>query len=243
MDHISWLTDVYGPRLTGSPAMQQASDWAMKKITEWGLSNVHQRALEVRQRLVAGSLLRALIEPQIQPLIGLPHEWCAGDQRARSPATSSASRSPPKATSRNTGASSRANRADATAAPGADARGSVHPADGRGWTAEAETTPIPAARVRRVRPAAARRCNRAGGGRGDQAGVSAEAAEFMAAEGVVAIFERGSDSDMSPAAATCRGSSSVPTAARSFPPAPARATRTPAKACRKSRWRSNTTTA
>jgi carboxypeptidase Q len=25
MDHISWLSDVYGPRLTGSPAIQQAS--------------------------------------------------------------------------------------------------------------------------------------------------------------------------------------------------------------------------
>ena len=28
MDHISWLSDVYGPRLTGSPAIQQASEWA-----------------------------------------------------------------------------------------------------------------------------------------------------------------------------------------------------------------------
>ena len=25
MDHISWLSDVYGPRLTGSPGIQQAS--------------------------------------------------------------------------------------------------------------------------------------------------------------------------------------------------------------------------
>src|SRR5262249_32964205 len=42
MDHISWLSDVYGPRLTGSPAIQQASEWAMKKFGEWGLANVHQ---------------------------------------------------------------------------------------------------------------------------------------------------------------------------------------------------------
>src|SRR2546425_7592377 len=42
MDHVSWLSDVYGPRLTGSPAIQQASEWAMKKFTEWGLANVHQ---------------------------------------------------------------------------------------------------------------------------------------------------------------------------------------------------------
>ena len=42
MDHIFWLADVYGPRLTGSPGIQQASEWAMNKFKEWGLSNVHQ---------------------------------------------------------------------------------------------------------------------------------------------------------------------------------------------------------
>jgi len=42
MDHVSWLSDVYGPRLTGSPAIQQASEWAMKTFTGWGLANIHQ---------------------------------------------------------------------------------------------------------------------------------------------------------------------------------------------------------
>src|SRR5579864_7707604 len=42
MDHISWLSDVYGPRLTGSPGIQQAADWAMKAMKDWGLVNVHQ---------------------------------------------------------------------------------------------------------------------------------------------------------------------------------------------------------
>ena len=42
MDHISWLSDVYGPRLTGSPAIKQASQWAQKKFNEWGLANIHE---------------------------------------------------------------------------------------------------------------------------------------------------------------------------------------------------------
>src|SRR5471030_1664133 len=42
MDHVSWLSDVYGPRLTGSPGIQQASEWTMKTFREWGLANVHQ---------------------------------------------------------------------------------------------------------------------------------------------------------------------------------------------------------
>jgi hypothetical protein len=29
MDHLSWLSDVYGPRLTGGPGITQASDRAL----------------------------------------------------------------------------------------------------------------------------------------------------------------------------------------------------------------------
>ena len=32
MDHISWLSDVYGPRVTGSPAIEQAREWAMQQL-------------------------------------------------------------------------------------------------------------------------------------------------------------------------------------------------------------------
>jgi hypothetical protein len=35
------LTDVYGPRLTGSPNLKAASDWVVKQTTEWGLKNAH----------------------------------------------------------------------------------------------------------------------------------------------------------------------------------------------------------
>ena len=29
-DHISWLSDVYGPRVTGTPAIEQARVWTME---------------------------------------------------------------------------------------------------------------------------------------------------------------------------------------------------------------------
>ena len=35
------LTDVYGPRLTGSPNVKAAGDWVVKRTTEWGLKNAH----------------------------------------------------------------------------------------------------------------------------------------------------------------------------------------------------------
>src|SRR5882672_3954174 len=35
------LTDVYGPRLTGSPNHRNAAEWAIKQMTAWGLQNAH----------------------------------------------------------------------------------------------------------------------------------------------------------------------------------------------------------
>jgi hypothetical protein len=40
MDIMSWLTDVYGPRLTNSPGFRKSGDWAVKEMTSWGLTNV-----------------------------------------------------------------------------------------------------------------------------------------------------------------------------------------------------------
>ena len=33
MEIMSWLTDVYGPRLTNSPGFRKAGDWAVKEMT------------------------------------------------------------------------------------------------------------------------------------------------------------------------------------------------------------------
>ncbi len=41
MRTMHFLTDVYGPRLTGSPNYKAAADWVVKQMTEWGFENVH----------------------------------------------------------------------------------------------------------------------------------------------------------------------------------------------------------
>ena len=38
---LHMLTDVYGPRLTGSPNAKAAAEWVVKRTTEWGLKNAH----------------------------------------------------------------------------------------------------------------------------------------------------------------------------------------------------------
>jgi hypothetical protein len=39
MRTMHYLTDVYGPRLTGSPNHKAAAEWAVKQMTEWGFVN------------------------------------------------------------------------------------------------------------------------------------------------------------------------------------------------------------
>ncbi|HEY7855821.1 MAG TPA: hypothetical protein VIC32_05210, partial [Terriglobales bacterium] len=35
------LTDVYGPRLTGTPNLKAADDWAIKTMASFGMTNTH----------------------------------------------------------------------------------------------------------------------------------------------------------------------------------------------------------
>ncbi|MGI8884068.1 MAG: M20/M25/M40 family metallo-hydrolase [Pyrinomonadaceae bacterium] len=39
MRTIHYFTDVYGPRLTGSPNLKSAGEWAVKQMTSWGMEN------------------------------------------------------------------------------------------------------------------------------------------------------------------------------------------------------------
>src|SRR6476469_1406031 len=78
MDHIGWLSDVYGPRLTGGPAILQASDWAIRKFNEWGLANAHRETWAFGKGWSLVRFSAHMIEPQIQPLIGFPGSWTPG---------------------------------------------------------------------------------------------------------------------------------------------------------------------
>jgi carboxypeptidase Q len=198
MDHVSWLSDVYGPRLTGSPAILQASDWVIKKVTDWGLTNAHREPWKFGKGWSLVRFSAHLIEPQIQPLIGFPIEWSAGTKGTV------------------TGDVVRvqiANEVDFAKYRGKLAgkilltqparqvrmlEGPIILRMDDQWTAEAERTPVPAARPSTGSGragGAATEDDTPGGGRG-AAAFRQKLSEFAAAEGALAIFERGSDSDM-----------------------------------------------
>jgi hypothetical protein len=78
MDHMFYLTDVHGPRLTGSPNYKAAADWVIQRMTEYGLA-AHEEKWGPFGRGWANKHFEAhLIEPQYQPLIGVPLAWTAG---------------------------------------------------------------------------------------------------------------------------------------------------------------------
>jgi hypothetical protein len=41
MENLENLSDLYGPRLTGSPEFTEAADWALQRFRDYGLENVH----------------------------------------------------------------------------------------------------------------------------------------------------------------------------------------------------------
>ena len=76
MDILSYLTDVPGARLTGSPNIRIAQEWARQKLASWGLQNSH---LEAWGPFGRGWSLEGftanMIKPHYFPLIAFPKAW------------------------------------------------------------------------------------------------------------------------------------------------------------------------
>jgi len=71
-----FLSDVIGPRPTGSPEIDRANKWTAKKFKEWGLTNVN---LEPYENFGIGWAPRYvsahLMKPHYAPLIAISVEW------------------------------------------------------------------------------------------------------------------------------------------------------------------------
>ena len=63
--------DVYGPRLTGSPATEDAKTWTLAKLLEFGLSDVHEERFRFGRGWSLERFHAHMVEPQVMPLIGL----------------------------------------------------------------------------------------------------------------------------------------------------------------------------
>ena len=83
METASWLTDVFGARLTGSPNIKAAGEWAAKKLTEWGMVNAKLEPWGYFGRGWTNERLSLhVIEPTPWPVIAYSAAWTPGTNGA-----------------------------------------------------------------------------------------------------------------------------------------------------------------
>jgi hypothetical protein len=63
MTNLTYLSDIIGARLTGSPALKRANEWAADKMKGYGLTNVHLEPWSVPVGWVRGPAQARIIEP------------------------------------------------------------------------------------------------------------------------------------------------------------------------------------
>ena len=68
------LLDVIGPRLVGTPQMQQANDWAVAKYTKWGIPAKNEKWGEWKA-WERGITHIDMLEPRVQTLDGMQLAW------------------------------------------------------------------------------------------------------------------------------------------------------------------------
>ena len=79
MATLNHLTDEIGPRLTNSPSMAEANRWTRSKFTEWGLSKLHDEAVEdIGRGWSFDDAGVEMLSPRIMPLHALPKAWTPG---------------------------------------------------------------------------------------------------------------------------------------------------------------------
>ncbi|NQW05344.1 MAG: M20/M25/M40 family metallo-hydrolase [Acidobacteria bacterium] len=195
METLFYLTDVHGPRLTGSPGFEAAGDWAVERLKSWGFTNAHKERWDFGTGWSLDKFHATMTAPQTMPINAMPKAWSAG---TNGPVSAEVVR--PQIT----------NAAEAEQWKGKlrgkivltqDAR-QVNMLEGR-LVLRMTDKEIEEAMMMPPPPAA--RAGGAGGrgggagGRGGRGGQGGEARfnvnDFYQAEGVVALFDRGSNSD------------------------------------------------
>jgi carboxypeptidase Q len=79
MEIISYLSDVYGPRLTNSPNIKEAAKWTTERLNEWKLANVHLEPWGPFGRGWSNERTSVqILSPRPFPLIAYAKAWTPG---------------------------------------------------------------------------------------------------------------------------------------------------------------------
>ena len=79
MDHMFYLSDVTGHRITNSPGYRKAGEWAVKQLQEYGLTNVRMEKWgPFGKGWTYTRFSASMIEPTYSTIIGFPQAWTPG---------------------------------------------------------------------------------------------------------------------------------------------------------------------
>lgn len=77
MKNLQYLTDVIGPRLTGSPAARQANDWTARRFQDYGLAT-HLEQWNFGGTWTRGPMWARLVVPRTHDLVAASWAWSPG---------------------------------------------------------------------------------------------------------------------------------------------------------------------
>jgi carboxypeptidase Q len=79
MNLLDVLSNVYGPRLAGSPDYKEAAAWASQKLASWGLQNIHyERSAPVVKGWTLKRFYLDAVQPKGFPITAYPKAWSPG---------------------------------------------------------------------------------------------------------------------------------------------------------------------
>jgi len=78
MEHLFYLADVSGSRLTNSPGFFHAANWVVKQLGEWGISAHQEKWGPFGRGWTYTRVSVHMLEPQSVPLIGAPLAYTPG---------------------------------------------------------------------------------------------------------------------------------------------------------------------
>ena len=86
MKTLGYMSDVIGPRLTGSPGMKRANEWTRDTLAGWGMQNAHLESWGPFGRGWTLKRYTAMVDgPTAFPLISYPKAWSPGTDKLLPP--------------------------------------------------------------------------------------------------------------------------------------------------------------